>query len=893
MMRILHAGWNRVRQLLGARRFEREMRAEMEAHIEQQAELFVARGMSRSDAYAAARRDFGNVSQLQHEARDARGVSLVEDTSRDLKYAVRSLLRTPGFTVVAVLSLTLGIAVNTAMLSFMRYFFSPARVDDPGRYVEFRYYITHPTWRALDADTGLYSVTAASSSATVAVLQSGAAPTQADVGLVNGGYFRLYGSRAHLGRTLVVGEERETAGAPPAVLSFAYWQRAFGSDSSIIGQSLRLANGAIFTVVGVAMPQFAGADRRVPDFWIPLHARLQLSLATTVSSTPQGLEDTDRKWIAFAGRIAPGVTFAQAKSRTSAIFARSGTSDTSLAREVTASLTRGSESGLTTQNVLPAALIFSATISVLLIGCANVANLLLARGMRRRREMAVRMSLGASRMRLIRQLVVESVLLAFIGSVLAMAASSAVLRVVATSQMIRDVSPNISASMLDQMRPDAMIVALTLMIALVSALAAGLLPALRSTQIDLSSATRDDGATLGAKSSRSRLRSVLVGGQVALSLVLLISASVLLHSARNALVLDVGFDREHLLTTMAQTQQSAYTQAQRVEFGKQFAERIALQAGPENVARGSVPTQVWSNVRFRTAATPHEGKGEWGQIAFASHNYFTVLGIDIVRGRSFTEAEARDGQPVVVVSQATAARLWPNQEAIGQPVVLSDVVPTWGDDSVSNKREARVIGVASDAQILRLGVVPTRLFYAAADSGEVLTRLADPSRSIARFREAARLTDPNVAVDVQTMDSRFADGGAVQGARITALYTATLGTLALLLSVVGIFGVVAYAVSQRYREIGVRMAIGARRQDVLLMVVRQGMKPVVAGALVGALVAAGVTHTLRAMLFGISAIDPIGYVSAACVVTIAAALACYIPARRAASIDPVSALRSD
>lgn len=887
-MRRLHAVANWIRQLFRTQSFEREMRAEMQSHLVQQAAIYEARGMNAPDAMAEARRDFGNAPLLQEQSRDARGTRFIEETKRDLLYGMRALLRTPGFTIVAILSLALGIGVNTAMLTFMRYLFSPTHLEHPETYTEFPIQITYPTWKLLESEPNLYEITAAYVRVNVALEQAGHSPMEAEAQLVSDGYFPIYGTRAHLGRTLLRGENNDALASPAIVLSYPFWQRAFGGDSAVIGRTVRTANGSVFTIVGVATNDFAGAERRVPDFWAPLSSRLLLPSLKGVEGASKWLDNPGRQWLTFTGRLVSGVNIKQARVRAASVFARSATVDTTLARAVHTFLTSGSATGLTANNATSAALIFSATFMVLLIGCANVANLMLARGVRRRREIAVRLSLGATRVRLIRQLATESLVLAFAGGGIALALSMVLLRFVATSDKMQEMLPN-SGNMLEQLRTDSTIVVITFIAAFLSAVASGLLPAFRSTKMDLSSATRDDGAAMGSRLSRSNLRSGLVIGQVALSLVLLISASVLVRSARNALVMDLGFERDELLTVTASTYHANYSDAQRKQFGMLFEQRVASLVDKSKIARGSVPTRAYDWLYVSTSSTARKQ----GRLAFASENYFSVMGIELTRGRAFTAIEVQNGAPIVVVSEQTARILWPDIDPLGQTITVGTPQYASGRDSISNVHAVTVVGVARDAQITKVGLTPNTMLYMPADSGDFLVRLSNPGKSIAALRDAARIVDPNVLVKVETMNDIIARQGVVQATGVTATYAGVLGLLALLLSAVGIFGVVAYAVSQRTREIGVRIAIGAQRSDVVAMVLRQGMKPVLYGAIAGVLLAIVAMRVLQVFLFGISFVDPLGYTTAAIIVGAAAGLACYFPARRAATIDPVTALRRD
>ncbi|MEP6835003.1 MAG: ADOP family duplicated permease [Gemmatimonas sp.] len=892
-MRPFHAFLNWIQQLFRSRQFEREMRAEMQAHIEQQAALHSARGMTARDALAAARRDFGNVGYLQEQSRDARGTRFIEETKRDLQYGTRALLRTPGFTLVAILSLAMGIGVNTALFTFMRYTLAPARVSNPSTFATFSFLITHPSFKTIVAATDVFSQTVASAAATVAMARTDNSPLEVSAELVSDGFFAVYGARPLIGRTLVGGEERDAGGVPTVVLSNQFWQREFGADSAIIGKTLRLTSGAVFEIVGVTRPEFRGKHERVPDVWLPLSARLVIPSGRQSAAPVEWLSNPNATWLSVSMRLAPGVTIETARMRLLNLLAHSGTIDSALTDRVTEGLTRGDDSGLNRHNIAGVTMIFLATIMVLLVGCANVANLVLARGIRRRRELAVRLSLGATRIRLIRQLMTENAILSVLGALLALGLNLVVVRFVSSTELMQT-SMRAPADILRlYLRPDRTIVAFTFIVAFLSASASGLLPALRSTKLDLSSATRDDGAALGSRRSRSKLRTTLVIGQVTLSIVLLISASVLLRSAGNIGTMDVGFDRAHLISAATSYSMTGYNPSRQQEFDDAYERRLQNTLGTENVARGSLPMNPAAYVRLNPKGAERLSVPQ----LFASPNYFRILDIPIVRGRAFTELEAHNVLPVAVVSEKTANRLWPNENPLGKKVTVA--LEARERDSLGarallkDERELMIVGVARDAQITQLDFTPGIILYVAADSGGLLARVKNPKSSAGLLRDAARITDPNVFVTIKTGDELSIGRGPASGTGAVASGAASLGGVALVLSFMGIFGVVAYAVSQRTREIGVRLALGAQKRDVLRMVIRQGMTPVLYGAAAGLVLAIAFTRVLDVFLFGVKPFDLVSYVVAMVVVCTAALLACYFPARRAMRVDPVGALRAD
>lgn len=887
-MRALHAAFNWIRQLFTKGRAEREMQMEMQSHIEQQAALYHARGMSERDAMYEARREFGNVGNLQEQSRDARGTRLVEETIRDVRYGMRALVRTPSFTIIALLSLTLGIGVNTAMFTFMRYVFAPPRLTNPSTFVSIPFYLTYPTFEAFQKETGLFAKVVAGATIAVAIPRADRTPVEANAQAVSEGYFSLFEGKPLLGRLFAGGEAENAGGVPGAVLSHPFWVREYGSDSAAVGKTIRLSNGSSFTIVGVAAEAFYGEHIKVPDFWVPMSARSMLP--TGYDGATDWLGDPSRKWLAISARLAPGVSFEQARQRVRQVVGQLDNADSSLAPDIYARMSSGDATGLNSHNAVGAALVFSATMMVLLIGCANVANLVLARGVRRRREIAVRLSLGAGRLRLIRQLSAESLILALAGGALALALSTIGLRVLATSSQFLDQIPNAGAVLGAQSRPTTGILLFTFGAAIISAVVCGVLPALRSTKMDLSQATRDDGAAIGNRLSRSKLRSALVVGQVAMSLVLLTTALVLLRSARNSAVMDMGFDRDNVVVAQMGAWQTGYNASQMQQFTDAYHRRLGSIVGDSNVARGTLPFSPymdWWRVNPKAAERRSVAR------VYASEHFLRALGIDLREGRSFTALEVKNVSPVVVVSEAMARSFWPGQRALGQRFEIGEQRYANGADSVANVREVTVVGIAVDAQFASLREPGGIQMYIPADSGEFVVRSLKAEQATNVVRDAGRIEDPNLLLKVSTLNGYIRQISRVQAAGVVAQYAGALGAVALMLSLIGIFGVVAYAVSQRTREIGVRLAIGAQRGDVLRMVLRQGMMPVCYGAIIGLVLSALATQALRVMLFGVSTLDPTAYLGATFAVATAAALACYLPARRATRIDPVGALRAD
>lgn len=883
-----------VRRLMANGEAERDMQREMALHLAREAELFEARGMNATDAMAAARRAFGNVPHLQEEARDAWGTRLVHETLADVRYGTRALLRTPGFTLVALASLMLGISVNTATFAFFQRAWAPPSAPNPSTLVYVQRTLTYAGWQALASTPGLFTSTGAQSTVTVAVTRPAQMALPARASLVSDGYFAMYDGRAALGRVLLDHESANASDTPGAVLSNTFWTREFGGDSAVVGRVLRLANGAMYTIVGVAREGFQGGERRAPDFWVPLATRVLLPGALARDGTPIAwTSDPDRSWLSVSGRLAPGVTVDDARLRIASVLGAMASADSAVVSS-TLSLVRGGDESALPRGATAFYVVLLATLCVMLIGCANVANLVLARGAQRRREVAVRLSLGATRARLVRQLMTESVMLAVVGGAGALVLSSLTLEAVfrlppVAASFGGDLSLFDGAS-----RPTVAVVLFTFGAALVSAVACGLWPALRATHMGLAEAARDDGRAFGTRLARSRLRTTLVMGQVALSLVLLISASVLIRSARNGASMELGFDRDHVSALQATTNESGYTAGQHLAFGRALAERLSATFGAENVARGSIPLADIEDVWLNPTVLPRRSVAA----GVVSPGYFKVMGMALERGRMFTDAEARANADVAIVSSGMARRLWPGSDPLGQQLAIAEEARVYAAGATRTEprtRQLTVVGVVSDAQMASLDDVARSFLYLPADTGSFVVRTKNGAGApaVELLREAARTVDPNVPVTARTMNDIVSQYTRLLGARVTALFCTYLGTLALVLSALGIFGVVAYAVSQRTRELGIRLAIGAQRSEVLAHVIRQSMRPVLVGTVVGIAGGVAATRAVRSMMFGLSSVDPLAYGTAALVVCGAGLLACYLPARRATRIDPVQALRAE
>ncbi|MFL5579604.1 MAG: ABC transporter permease [Gemmatimonadaceae bacterium] len=799
----------------------------------------------------------------------------------DLRYALRQLARTPGFTIVAVLSLALGIGANTTIFSVVNAvllrpppFRDPERVvtvhatDARGRGFHSFSWLDYADYR--DRTRALAGLAAYR---TLALQIEGDETGSSPIGeLVSGDFFEVVGTPAALGRTFRAAD----GDAPVVVISDALWRRRFGADPGVPGRAL-VVNGQPLTVVGVMPPEFTG-----PTVGIVFDAYVPARLAALVRARGDLLTDRDAGGFELLGRLAPGATREAARAELEAIAAQ-------IQREHP----RPGEGRHV--NVLKASFLFQqfrtpvaafggflmAIVGiVLLAACANLANLLLARAAARRREIGVRIALGAGRGRLVRQLLIESLLLALLG-----AAAALMITLWATDALVGFRAP-LPAPVHVDFPIDGRVLAFTLGVAVLTGVAFGLAPALQATRSDVVAALRGDAGL----PSRSRLRGALVGTQVALSLVLLVAAGLFLRTLRNAGDADVGFDARRGILADANAGIAGYDEAR----GRQYFERLLERAGAIPGVRGATlvevmplglsnsETALWSEA----ACCEREARVriDFGR---AGPGFFATLGVPLRRGRDFTAAD-REGAPrTIVVNETLARRLWGSADAIGRRVRFA------GDSGW-----VEVVGVARDGKYRSLAEDPRP--YAWVPFGQwyegritLLVRTdADPAAVLPTLRQAAAEVDPRVPLtDVTTIEAHLRI--ARLPAQIAGALLGLFGGLALALAAVGVYGVMAFVVARRRREIGIRMALGARAADVVRLVVRQGMRPVLIGSVVGLLLAALLARLVSGLLYGVSPLDPPTFVGISLLLAGVAMLATWVPARRAARVSPVEALRSE
>ena len=815
----------------------------------------------------------------------------MENLLRDLRYAFRSLVKRPGFTIVAILTLALGIGINTTVFSLANSVFlrqlpvaSPQNLvwifsdrDNPTSYPE---YLEYQQQTELFDDVMAYEWVGLN-------LGSNGQSERVEGTLVSGNYFDVLGVKAELGRTFLPDEDKTPGASPVAVISHSLWQSRFNSDPNVVGKSMVL-NGVQFTIVGVAPHDFVGAEEAFPrQAWIPLMMRA--SVRPGPAGAAGALNNRNMRNLDVMARLKQGVTLRQAQAGMNVVAGRLAQSYPESNRNFQIALyTAGNGRPAFRSTLKPVTRILLGVVGlVLLITCANVANLLLARAARRRKEVAIRLTLGATRTRLIRQLLTESILLAVAGGLAGLILNFWLVN------LLTALKPAVPLPVNVEFHTDWRVLTFTLLLSVLAGITFGLVPALQASKHDLVPALKDHSQQLGERRRMFSLRNVLVIGQVALSIVVLIGAGLFLRSLNHARAINPGFDAEHILTLSFNTAAQKYDATKAEQFYQQLTNRVQALPGVQSVSLAqSAPLSYFYSPAFSSPVFVEGHEPPQGEDPpFVGNNtvgpnFFRTLGVPLISGREFTDRD-REGAPRVAIVNETLVRdLFPNTNPIGQRLrVLSRQPSSW-----------EIIGVVKDSKYRSLGedsmpyiFLPYLQNPQPAMALHVQTS-GNPKELAAAVRREVQALDPNLpAFNVMSLADNI--DISLLPARFGAVLLGVFGFLALLIASIGIYGVMSYGVSERTHEMGIRMALGARGRDVLRLVISQGMWLALIGVGIGAGVALGVTRLVKSYLYDVSVTDPLTFIGIVLLLTAVALLACYVPARRATKVDPLEALR--
>jgi putative ABC transport system permease protein len=863
----------RLRALFRKSEMERELDEELRFHLEKEAEQNLSRGMSPEEARLAALRSFGGVARFKEESRDVRGVRFVEEIRQDLRFCARMLLKNPGFAAVAVLTLALGIGANTAIFSVVNaVLLQPlpfAKADElvsiyntPGG--EAKWPLSPKAYLNLKSRNSAFADLAAlSNKGWPANLTGGGEPERLQGFQVSANLFSLLGVAPQQGRAFLSEEDRPGENRV-VLLSHELWQRRFAADPQVIGQSLTL-NGDSYTIVGVMPADFRFFTRT--DLWTPL--------AFTAAD-----ENDSSGYLAVVGRRKPGVSFEQAGVEVEAI-SREFTNNPNSKVRTLLSLPHA----VLTEEVRPMLLLLMAAVGfVLLIACANIANLLLARGNVRRRELAIRAALGAGRWRVVRQLLAENALLAFIGGGIGLLLANWAIQFVASGLPEYLANANSRVALL---KIDATALGFTFALSLLTSLLFGLIPALQITRIDLNEALKEGGRAAG---QRSRLRSVLVAAEIALAMVLLVGGGLMIKSLWRLSHVSLGYEPEGVLTAKIDPSGARYEEFARVTaFYQELLERVRAIPGARDAGIiNSLNASFLFSIDEHPPLPPERQLA--AQINQVSAGYFSAMGIPLRSGRFFTDRDVKGSLPVVIIDETFAQRHFPGEDPIGKHIN--------GEFSRgAGKTSRQIVGVVGGAKYWNLSQDPFPHMYFSylqenwgSMSLVVRAQSGDPMRLAAPIRaEVAAIDKYQPIHSFKPLEATVS--GLVAPQRFTTMLLSGFAALAAALAAIGIYGVVSYAVTQQTREIGVRMALGASARDVLKLIMRQGAILVGAGVTIGLAASFALTRLISDLLFGVETTDPATLVAITLLLVAVALVACYIPARRATKVDPMIALR--
>jgi predicted permease len=917
----------RLRSFLRRKTVERELNDELRFHFDQLVDRHLRTGVPIAEAQRRAQLEFGGFGQVQEDCRDARGTQFLDSLLQDLRYSFRMLRKSPGFTAVAVLTLALGIGANTAIFSVLESVLLRAlpvhhpnelvALTDPDQqsvnfgsqggtrsllaYSEFEYLRDHN-----EVFSGMLAADSTMPDAEVTLANSasgGGEKQRVRIKLVSGGYFTTLGVKPAAGRFFADEVDRARGASPFAVVSYSFWKQRYGLSPAILGKTIQIHQTS-FEIVGVAPPGFFGDTvGQSPDFWVPILMQDAVYPGQDyLSPSPEGILN-EYEWLQVVGRLKPGITLAQANAAMNVQFIhalseaagnrmneqqRKGNFGQHLELKPGA---RGS-STLRATFGQPLQFLMALVGLILLIACANVANLLLARGAARQKEFGMRLAIGAGRSRLIRQLLTESLLLAVLGS-----AAAIVLSYCADKLLLRMVSGDASFSTVQfDLHPDLGVLAFTLGVTVLTAILFGLVPSLLLTRVNLAPVLKStsQGISSGSSARRWSAGKILVIAQVGISVVLLVAAGMFVRSLAKLSEVNLGYNRENLLLFGVDSAPTGLKGRQTVRLFQDLQEKIAAIPGVRAVSV-SGNGLFWHSESGDPISvegyTPKPDEQMNSRMDHVGPHYFSTVGIPILMGREIEPQDSGNGPRVGVINQTFARHFFANTNPIGKHV--RDTYP-------GNPADLEIVGVVADVKYNNLRENPVGRLYAPLfnpmwDHPHVayeVRSFADPSALGESLRQAVQSTNTAIPpIEIRTM-SRLVDD-SLQTDRFIKQLSETFGMLAMLLAAIGLYGVMAYNVARRTREIGIRLALGAEPGTISRQILRETLTLVLIGIPIGVPIALLGAYLVRSMLFGLSFTDPRTLVFSSVLLVFVAVFAGLLPAHRASRVDPIVALRDE
>lgn len=897
-----------LKRLLQRNQLERELDREMQFHLDAAIADHVRAGLSRDEAVRRARIDFGGPEQMKEETRDARGTRWIEDFVHDCRFAVRGMRRSPAFATAAILTIALGVGANTAVWSIMDalmrkalpienpetlHAFNRVGLGDDGNEL-----VSHPLMLDIRKEVGTAADIAGVGSISRVYATIADRPEAVQALAVSGNFFDLLDVRPAAGRVITVEDDRELAASPVVVISHSFWERRFGADPSAVGRTIRI-NGFPVMVVGVAQRGFSGLNVGNPvDVFAPLamHHALRIRGSNSnsgVDGEQPWVPQRGISWLTLITRASPDASarIAQLANRPFRADLEIGLAQRDSAarafgmkeRLALDAIPRGFSS-LRTQFRDPLRALFAGVALILLITCANLAGLVLARGESRGHEMAIRSSLGALSGRLARQVAAESLTLAFIGGALGLVVAD-----FSITALLRLASTGTAAIPLDASLSGAVLL-FALGVTLLAGITVGLAPALRVRRFDLYAAFKTGGRVAGGH--RLPLGRMLVTAQIALALVLVTSAGVFARTFANFINVDAGYERESVVTARIDARSAGYTVDRLPAFHQKLLDAAR---GVPAIQSASLSMHAVGGGR-RTSAFVVPGRqlqpGQGGaQENSVTPGYFRTMGISIIRGRDFTTADVADRPQVALVDESFARHFFGSTDVLGKRF-------GYGDGASDSRFQFEIIGVVADARMNGLKEAVPRMVYHPLAQGQEFVQSVDvrvagrPEGVINALRNSIAAVDPNLPVREVVLLANVVERG-LSRERLVARLAGSFGILALLLAAIGLYGVISYSVARRTNEMGVRLALGASPGGVSWLVMSDSLKVVVAGLAVGIVLWFPVLGMTRSLVFGVSPHDPRLLGASLAVLVVIGVVAGLVPALRASRIDPIEAIRAD